>query len=345
MKNQMWRFKICLYSILILCGFFLENGKVLGNQIMETEQQDQPYLYKILSMRHWQATANKKMVTLSAVDDLFIHLATEEQLEKIITKYWSDASEFAILKIDRSKIKGRLVHEINSGGENKYYHLYDGLIPFSAIVESKIIYRDTDVIDNVASLDVVKIGDAVLRQKSRPLTAEEILSPQIQNLIASMKVTMQAAPGVGLAAPQIGQPIALAVIEDMEHSHLTTQQLLERNRYKVPFHVIINPHVFIEEDACMIDFFEGCLSVDGLIGIVPRADSVRIECLNEYAEAVTIRAKGWYARILQHEIDHLNGILYIDRALLPTLMTEEKYVELWKNKSVEEIKKSLIINN
>jgi peptide deformylase len=80
------------------------------------------------------------------------------------------------------------------------------------------------------------------------------------------------------------------------------------------------------------------------MGIVPRAKSVRVECLNEKAEPVVIQATGWYARILQHETDHLNSTLYIDRALLPTLMTEQNYVKLWKQKSTKEILNSLMPN-
>ena len=125
---------------------------------------------------------------------------------------------------------------------------------------------------------------------------------------------------------------------------MTPQQLSERDQFPVPFHVIINPRIYIEEKAENIEFFEGCLSIPSFVGVVPRAKSVRVECLNERAEPIVIQAKGWYARILQHEIDHLYGTLYIDRVLLPTLMTEESYVKLWKGKSVQEIQESLTFN-
>jgi peptide deformylase len=75
---------------------------------------------------------------------------------------------------------------------------------------------------------------------------------------------------------------------------------------------------------------------------VPRARSVRVECLNEKGDPITIHATGWYARILQHEIDHLHGRLYIDRAYLPTVMTDENYVKHWRGKSMQEIKASLV---
>lgn len=305
---------------------------------MESKNITAPeYLYKILSYRNWQATENRKAVALSADDDAFIHLSTQEQLDKIISKYWSDSSQFVILKLRVDQLKGELKYETNPGGTTKYYHLYRGFIPFDSIVESKIIYNDSlKQASETNKLNIVQVGDLVLRKKAKELTKEEILSSEIQNLIENMKLTMRSAPGVGLAAPQIGLPLQLIVIEDMDHSHLTQQQLVERERFKVPFHVIINPKLYLEGKETA-EFFEGCLSVPECIGIVPRAKEVRVECLNEKGEPVVINAKGWYARILQHEIDHINGILYIDKAILRSLMTGENFMKLWKDKSPKEI--------
>lgn len=192
---------------------------------------------------------------------------------------------------------------------------------------------------HMQTLGIVQVGDPVLRQVARELSIEEIKSPEIQDLIETMKEVMRKAPGVGLAAPQIGKPIQLAVIEDMNLSHLTEEQIAERGRSQVPFHVIINPRLYLEGEN--LEFIEGCLSVAGFAGVVPRAESVRVECLNEKGEPIVIQAKGWYARILQHEIDHLNGMLYIDRAQLRTLMTTENFVKFHKDKSVGEIQASL----
>ena len=209
-------------------------------------------------------------------------------------------------------------------------------------MESKVIYNQPLACCSQAKLDIVEVGDQTLRQVARELSIEEILSPEIQNLIQEMTDAMRAAPGVGLAAPQIGKSIQLVVIEDMDQSHLTPEQIVERDRYKVPFHVIINPRIYLDETE-KVSFFEGCLSVPQFVGIVPRAKSVRVECLNEKAEPVVIHAKGWYARILQHEIDHLHATLYIDRALLPTLMTEENYVKIWKGKNVKEVQEYFML--
>lgn len=176
-------------------------------------------------------------------------------------------------------------------------------------------------------LEIVQAGNPVLRQQAHPLTKEEIASPSIQQLIELMRDTMREAPGVGLAAPQIGLSIQLAVIEDRSEylDDVPADRLAELQRAPVPFHVIINPKLSVLDDATA-EFYEGCLSVEGYLAAVDRAVNVRVECLNERGEAITIDAHGWYARILQHEIDHLNGTLYVDRMKTRTLTTADNMV-------------------
>ncbi|HSB26932.1 MAG TPA: peptide deformylase [Pyrinomonadaceae bacterium] len=180
-------------------------------------------------------------------------------------------------------------------------------------------------------LKIVQAGDPVLRAIGRRLTIEEIKSSSIQSLIESMRDTMRAAPGVGLAAPQIGESIQLAVIEDRADylENVAADQLKERHRLAIDFHVIINPNLSFVDDTSA-EFFEGCLSVEGFQAIVQRSFKVHVECLNERAEPITIDAEGWYARILQHEIDHLNGRLYIDRMESRTFSTNENLMKYWK---------------
>ncbi len=187
-------------------------------------------------------------------------------------------------------------------------------------------------------LKIVQAGDPVLRKQSRPLTKEEIGSPSIQQLIVLMRDAMREAPGVGLAAPQIGVPIQFAVIEDRAEyiNGLSEEELAERQRAAIPFHVIINPKLSFLDDSSA-EFFEGCLSVEGLSAIVDRALNVRVECLNERGEEITINAHGWYARILQHEIDHLNGTLYIDRMKTRTLTTAENMFRFWAAKDIQQV--------
>jgi peptide deformylase len=163
-------------------------------------------------------------------------------------------------------------------------------------------------------LKIRQVGEPVLRQKARPLSHDEVLERTIQDLIESMRDTMHDASGVGLAAPQIGIPLQLVVVEDQPQflQKLSAEELAIRERSAVPFHVLINPVITLTESETS-EFFEGCLSVAGFAAVVSRAKRVRVECLNERAEPTVIDAKGWYARILQHEIDHLQGALYIDR--------------------------------
>jgi peptide deformylase len=163
-------------------------------------------------------------------------------------------------------------------------------------------------------LKIVEVGDPVLREAARPLTPEEIRSTQVQALIELMRETMRDAPGVGLAAPQIGEAVQLAVIEDRAEYHqgASVADLAARGRAPVPFHVIVNPRIQAIEPGPVV-FTEGCLSIPGFLAQVPRAASVRVEALDHRGQPVTIDARGWYARILQHEIDHLGGTLYIDR--------------------------------
>lgn len=307
-----------------------------------TKEPVPPYLYKVISTTNWKISQRADAIQLSSEDKPFIHLATEDQLDRIIAKYWAEASEYVILKIDTKKLQGRLVLETNPGGSHKYYHLYEGNIPFDAIVESRTIKRllSNQITEN--GLEIVQIGEPVLRKPARPLTKEEILSPKIQQLIQEMQTTMRKAPGVGLAAPQIGMPLQLIVIEDRPEyfSYLTTKQIAERERKPLPFHVIINPTLTFEEQDST-EFFEACLSIPHLLGIVPRARNIIVDCLNEKGEPLTIRATGWYARILQHEIDHINGTLFIDRAIPQTIMNNDSYKKCWQDCSIADIKHGL----
>lgn len=184
-------------------------------------------------------------------------------------------------------------------------------------------------------LGIVQVGDPVLRQTARPLSTDEIRSDATRKLIADMRETMYAVPGVGLAAPQVGRPLQLAVIEDREEwiRDLQPQDLIERGRRPVPFHTIINPRI-TDLSQNQAEFFEGCLSLEGFTAIVPRSRNIRVECLDENGQPRIIDASGWYARILQHEIDHLFGNLYIDRMRSRTFCSLDKFKQFWQSKPV-----------
>ncbi|MGB7730464.1 MAG: peptide deformylase [Candidatus Acidiferrum sp.] len=184
-------------------------------------------------------------------------------------------------------------------------------------------------------LKIVQAGDPVLRQSARALTPQEIVREETQRLIHDMQETMYDAPGVGLAAPQVGLSLQLAVIEDREDllKTLPPQDLLEKERNPVPFHVLINPRI-VQMTMDKRDFFEGCLSLPGFSAKVPRAHTVRVEFLNEDGEPRQVEATGWYARILQHEIDHLGGTLYLDRMQTRTFTSLDNWNRYWKGKTI-----------
>lgn len=190
-------------------------------------------------------------------------------------------------------------------------------------------------------LKIVQAGEPVLRTAARKLSRDEIRSPETQQLIEWMRETMRDAPGVGLAAPQVGLSLQLAVIEDAADLQraMAPEKLAERGRRPVPFHVIVNPSLSLE--GAPVEFFEGCLSVAGVVALVPRAPRVRVECLDEHGEAKSIAADGWYARILQHEIDHLHGTLYLDRMHSRSLTTVENLNRHWNELPIAAVKQKL----
>jgi peptide deformylase len=147
----------------------------------------------------------------------------------------------------------------------------------------------------MALLPIVKAGDPVLRRKTALV---KTFDAELLQLIEDMFRTMYAAPGIGLAANQVGISKCFAVID------------LQQNRQKQPF-VIINP--VIEDRSGDVREEEGCLSIPGFAGIVKRSARVRVKALNQHGVPVVIEGEGLLARCLQHEIDHLNGKLYMDR--------------------------------
>ena len=181
-------------------------------------------------------------------------------------------------------------------------------------------------------LSIVEVGNPVLRRAAQPLSPDEIRSPEIQKLIRDMREAMHDAPGVGLAAPQVGHSIQLAVIEDRTqyHKDIAPEQLAAKERRSVPFHALINPRVVRRSDETR-EFFEGCLSLPGYTAIVRRAHAVTVDYLDKEGNSRSVEATGWYARILEHEIDHLQGHLYIDRMETRSFSSLDNFSEFWKN--------------
>ncbi|MFD5122998.1 peptide deformylase [Streptomyces sp. NPDC058385] len=180
-------------------------------------------------------------------------------------------------------------------------------------------------------LPVVEAGDPVLRSPAQ--TYDGQLAPELlERLIAAMRASMHAAPGVGLAAPQIGVPLRIAVVEDA--AEVPEEVRMARGRVPQPFRVLINPS-YVPVGARRAAFFEGCLSVPGLQAVVSRHQRVRLRGLDERGRRVDEEFTGWPARIVQHETDHLHGTLYLDRAELRSLSTRNAMAERWTQPTAE----------
>ena len=153
-------------------------------------------------------------------------------------------------------------------------------------------------------LKVARIGHPVVRTPAAPAREQDIATPGFQRLVDDMIVTMHEYDGVGLAAPQIHVSLRMAVIEVPASD--------ERSRAAVPLTVLVNP-VVTPLDGKLVHGWEGCLSVPGLRGMVPRFAHVRLEALDREGRAYTAEASGFFARVIQHECDHLDGKVYLDR--------------------------------
>ncbi|MFD3584593.1 peptide deformylase [Streptomyces sp. NPDC058683] len=174
-------------------------------------------------------------------------------------------------------------------------------------------------------LPIVAAGDPVLRRGTEPYDGQ--LGPDLlARFVGALRDTMHAAPGVGLAAPQVGVPLRLAVIEDP--APVPEEIAVARGRVPQPFRVLVNP-VYEPVGGARAAFFEGCLSVPGYQAVVARHAEVRLLGQDEHGRAVDEVFTGWPARIVQHETDHLDGTLYLDRAELRSLSSNEAMTERW----------------
>lgn len=174
-------------------------------------------------------------------------------------------------------------------------------------------------------MPLVVAGDPVLRRRAEPYDGS--LPPDLfQALIAAMRQTMLAAPGVGLAAPQIGLGAQLAVIEDP--ATVPAEVARVRSRPPVAFRVLVNPS-YTPVGVGVAAFYEGCLSVPGYQAVVQRPDTVRLLATDADGRPVDELVTGWPARIVAHETDHLAGLLYLDKAFPRSLTSSENYVSRW----------------
>ncbi|MDR7080828.1 peptide deformylase [Arthrobacter ginsengisoli] len=184
---------------------------------------------------------------------------------------------------------------------------------------------------------IVQAGHPVLRQTAAPFSGQ-LSDAELGQLIDLMRSVMHKAPGVGLAAPQLGIPLQLAVLEDQFEVDPAVAAV--RGREPLPFFIMLNPS-FQPSGGTTVAFYEGCLSVNGLQAAVCRPESVRLDFTALDGTRQQREFSGWQARIVQHETDHLHGILYLDRAELRSLSSNAEYSARWAQPDISLARKEL----
>jgi len=154
----------------------------------------------------------------------------------------------------------------------------------------------------MAIREIITVPHETLRSKARKVSS---FGQELQTLIDDMVETMRAAPGVGLAAPQVNVPLRVIVVEfaESEEDEEVTPEL----------YVCVNPKITITSSEEVVGT-EGCLSIPGILGDVSRPTEVIVKGLNRHGQPMKLKVSGWLARIFQHEVDHLNGVLFVDLA-------------------------------
>ncbi len=184
----------------------------------------------------------------------------------------------------------------------------------------------------MAILEIVTLdeNEAALRQSAEPVT--DVRDPAFQQLIDDMLETLHSADGVGLAAPQIGRNIQMAVIETLPE-YDDDGEPIEGSRDQ---YIIVNPKI-VWSSRKIVSGVEGCLSIPGYLGEVDRNFSIRVVAQDRHGKRKRYSLKGWDARIFQHEIDHLNGRMFIDILTAPeNYWTEEAYEQIQQEKADRE---------
>jgi peptide deformylase len=197
--------------------------------------------------------------------------------------------------------------------------------------------RVEELLADGGPLTIVAACDPVLRRGTEPYDGQ--LEPVLlARFVEALRVTMRAAPGVGLAAPQVGVELRIAVIEDP--APVPEEVRRARGRVPQPFRVLVNP-AYQPVGRARAAFFEGCLSVPGWQAVVARPAEVRLTGQDEHGYALDEVFTGWPARIVQHETDHLDGVLYLDRAETRSLSSNQAVTERWAQPMPEEAARAL----
>ncbi|MFG2356914.1 peptide deformylase [Streptomyces sp. NPDC048521] len=189
----------------------------------------------------------------------------------------------------------------------------------------ELVDRVAQLLEKPGPLSIVQAGDPVLRQKTASYDGQ-LGDDVLQHLVGRMRETMEKTHNaVGLAAPQVGLPLRLAVLATPE---ALTARLIESGQQPVPFTVLINSSYEAAGGPQTVSF-EGCLSVSGWQAVVARPDRIRLTREDETGQRLVEEYAGLGARIVQHETDHLDGVLYLDRAELRSLSTTDQVAKRW----------------
>lgn len=185
-------------------------------------------------------------------------------------------------------------------------------------------------------LPLVHVGDPVLRQVCDDWDGSD--TPELRELVERMVATMHDAPGVGVAAPQVGVNLRLAVLEDLYEIPASFAEARERE--KLELMVVLNPSYEPIGDRTATHY-EGCLSMPGYTAAVERPADIRATWQDLDGNLHIRDLSGWQARIFQHETDHLAGIIYIDKAHIRSICTDENYAGLWAEPTPHEVREAL----
>ncbi|BCW63271.1 peptide deformylase [Arthrobacter sp. StoSoilB22] len=184
---------------------------------------------------------------------------------------------------------------------------------------------------------IIQAGHPVLRQLAAPYEGQ-LDDAELAAFIEQMRAVMHAAPGVGLAAPQLGIPLQVAVLED--RYPVEPESAAVRHREQLEFLAIVNPQ-YRPLGTETASFYEGCLSVSGYQAVVTRHRNVELRYTSPTGESTEAWYSGWQARIVQHETDHLHGILYLDRAELRSLSSNAEHSARWSAPEIDEARRAL----
>ena len=189
-----------------------------------------------------------------------------------------------------------------------------------------------DNIIRMAIRKVARMGHPVLRDKARPLSDSDVRTPEVQRLIEDMLDTMAEYQGIGLAAPQVYEGVRLFVAG----SDPTAPVGDMTDGARMPLIALVNPEITPVGRAVELDW-EGCLSIPDIRGQVPRAREITVKGLDRDGRPVEFRASGFPARVIQHETDHLDGVLFFDRMRsFETLTFLEEYQRYWTEPADED---------